>query len=169
MIGDATKAAIVLFAVVLIQVSAIWAQVVDLPLVALVSIALLRGSMFGAVAGFWTGLLIDTATLGTLGFSSLLLTLAGFWTGRYGETTGRDRGHAPFTSVGVVTMLTAVSALVLHYLLGDPAPARLVLVDTLPKEVALNLLLIAPVYGLSRRLFPPGELGDRVSVVRLLG
>ena len=42
------------------------------------------------------GLLIDIANLGTLGFTSLLLTLAGFWTGRYGETTARDRFHAPF-------------------------------------------------------------------------
>ena len=49
----------------------------DLVLVALVSIALLRGSVFGALAGFGAGLLIDTANLGTLGFTSLLLTLAG--------------------------------------------------------------------------------------------
>jgi rod shape-determining protein MreD len=169
MIADAGKAGAVLFAVVVVQVSAIWTSFVDLPLVALISIALLRGSLFGAFAGFWTGLLIDTATMGTLGFSSLLLTLAGFWTGRYGETTGRDRGHAPFTSVVVVTMLTAVGALVLHYLLGDPAPARLVLIDTLPKEVVVNLLLTVPVYGLMRRLFPPRDFVDRVSVVRLLG
>ena len=47
------------------------------------------------------GLLLDTANLGTLGFTSLLLTLAGFWIGRYGETTARDRFHAPFTSVAV--------------------------------------------------------------------
>ena len=33
-------------------------------LVALLSIALLRGSIFGAIAGFVTGLLLDTATLG---------------------------------------------------------------------------------------------------------
>ena len=79
MTADAAKATAVLFAVVLLQVSALWTQIVDVPLVALVCVSLLRGSLFGAVAGFWVGLLIDTATLGTLGFSSLLLTLAGFW------------------------------------------------------------------------------------------
>ena len=83
-------------------------------LVALLSIALLRGSVFGAVAGFGTGLLLDTATLGTLGFTSLLLTLAGFWIGRYGETTARDRFHAPYVSVAVVTVL---------YSFGAAAPA----------------------------------------------
>ena len=54
-----------------------------------------------------TGLLLDTATLGTLGFTSLLLTVAGFWIGRYGETTARDRFHAPYLSVAVVTVLYA--------------------------------------------------------------
>jgi rod shape-determining protein MreD len=164
MTADAAKATVILFTVVLLQVSALWTQIVDVPLVALVCVALLRGSLFGAIAGFWVGLLIDTATLGTLGFSSLLLTLAGFWAGRYGETTGRDRSHAPFLSIAVVTVLTTVGALVLHYLLGDPAPA-----DTLPKEFALNVLLTVPIWALTRRLFPPRELGDRVSEVRLLG
>ena len=77
----------------------------DLVLVALIAIALLRGSIFGAIAGFGAGYLIDTANLGILGFTSLLLTLAGFWTGRYGETTARDRFHAPYTSVAVITLL----------------------------------------------------------------
>ena len=95
----------------------------DLVLVVLISIALLRGSIFGAVAGFAAGLLIDTANLGTLGFTSLLLTLAGFWTGRYGETTARDRFHAPFTSVAVITVLYAFGTLALDFVLGQPAPA----------------------------------------------
>ena len=47
---------------------------------------------------------------GTLGLTSLVLTLAGYWIGRYGETTGRDRAHAPFLSVAVVTVLYAFGA-----------------------------------------------------------
>ena len=34
--------------------------------------------------------------------ATLLLTLAGYWIGRYGETTGRDRGHAPFLAVAIL-------------------------------------------------------------------
>ena len=34
-------------------------------------------------------------TLGTLGVTSILLTVAGYWAGRYGETTGRGRAYAP--------------------------------------------------------------------------
>ena len=73
-------------------------------------LALLRGSVFGARRRLRAGLLLDTATLGTLGVTSLLLTLAGFWIGRYGETTARDRAHAPFLAVGVVTVLYALGA-----------------------------------------------------------
>jgi rod shape-determining protein MreD len=136
--------------------------------VALLSIALLRGSVFGAVAGFGTGLLLDTATLGTLGVTSLLLTVAGFWIGRYGETTARDRFHAPFLSVAVVTVLFAFGQVLLQFMLGEPAPAGLV-ADGLPVALLLNLALTLPVYALVRRLFPPRQLGDRIGEVRLLG
>ena len=79
------------------------------------------------------GLLVDTANLGTLGVTSLLLTLAGYWIGRYGETTGRDRAHAPFL-VGRRRRRprTRSARCVLHFMLGEPAPARVVLLDALP-------------------------------------
>jgi rod shape-determining protein MreD len=170
---DSVKAALLLFVAVLAQVSTFSAYApfggsADIVLVVLLSIALFRGSVFGAAAGFGTGLLLDTANLSTLGFTSLLLTLAGFWIGRYGETTARDRFHAPFTSVGVVTILYAFGALALHFVLGDPAPAGEV-VSAIPATVLLNLVLTLPVYALVRRLFPPLDLYDRVHEVRLLG
>ena len=127
----------------------------DLLLVALVAVSLLRGSIAGACAGFFGGLLIDTATLETLGLSSLLLTLIGYWVGRYGETTGRDRTHAPFLSVAAVTFLYALGGLALRFVLGEPAPARVVLLDTLFQGIALNLLLTLPAYAIVRRLLPP--------------
>jgi rod shape-determining protein MreD len=137
-------------------------------LVTLVAVALLRGPIFGAAGGFVAGLLADTATLEILGVTSLLLTLAGYWTGRYGETTGRDRGHAPFLSVAVVSILYAAAALVLHFVLGAHPSARLVLFHALAPTVLLNLLLTAPVYAVGRRLLRPSERPD-VREVRLLG
>jgi rod shape-determining protein MreD len=169
---DGVKAALVLFVAAVFQLSVLTEyrqfRTASIVLVALLSIALLRGSVFGAVAGFGTGLLIDVATLGTLGITALLLTVAGFWIGRYGETTARDRFHAPFLSVGVVTVLYAFGQLALQFVLGEPAPAALVL-HGLPLGLVLNLLMTLPVYALIRRLFPPLELGDRVREVRLLG
>jgi rod shape-determining protein MreD len=169
---DGLKAALVLFVASLFQLAVLTEyrpfRTSSIVLVALLSIALLRGSVFGAVAGFGTGLLLDTATLGTLGVTSLLLTVGGFWIGRYGETTARDRFHAPFVSVAVVTCLYSFGQLALFFVLGQPAPADIV-AHALPLGLLLNLLITVPVYALIRRLFPPLELGDRVREVRLLG
>ena len=92
MIADAGKAAAVLFVAVIVQVSIL--SNVDilhgrpkLILVTVVAVALLRGAVFGAVAGFGAGFLADTGTFGMLGFTSLLLTLAGYW-------------HVPFDNSG---------------------------------------------------------------------
>jgi rod shape-determining protein MreD len=152
------KAAALFFVVAIVQVTIVseiglLGGSPDLVLVTLVAVALTQGSIFGAVSGFWAGLVLDVARLGTLGFTSLLLTLAGFWIGRYGETTGRDRAHAPLLSVAVVTILYAVGSLVLHFLLREPAPARIALIDELPATIALNLVLTYPVFALVRRLF----------------
>ena len=86
-VADAAKAAVFLFIVVIVQI-AILSDVtivhgrVQLLLVTVVSIALLRGAVFGATAGFCAGLVADTGLFGMLGFTSLLLTLAGYWVGR---------------------------------------------------------------------------------------
>lgn len=169
--ADIAKAGLLLFLAVVLQLS-IMAQITilgghpNLLLVTLVCIALLRGAMFGAVAGFCAGLLADTGVFGTLGFTALLLTLAGYWVGRYGETTGRDRAHAPVLSIAVITFLYQVAALVLRYMLGQNAPGGEVFAGIAP-TILLNLILTWPVYALTRRLLRPQEWTPRE--VRLLG
>jgi rod shape-determining protein MreD len=151
----AAKGAVLVFLASILQVS-IFSDVVilggspDIVLVMLVCVALQRGSITGAIVGFGAGLVLDIATLGTLGVTSLLLTLAGYWIGRYGETTGRDRHHAPFLAVAVVTVLYNTGALALNFLLWDAAPARRVLLETLFQGIGLNLLLTVPIYLLCR-------------------
>jgi rod shape-determining protein MreD len=172
---DSAKAAVLLFLAVIAQVTLVGSiQVLggtpDLVLVLLLVIALLRGSIFGAIGGFWAGFLLDSAYLGTLGVTSLLLTLAGYWIGRYGETTGRDRAHAPFLSVAVVTFLFAAGELVMHFLLGEPVEAQAALVDSMPATLLLNLLLTLPVYALVRRLLASErEAGARSAEVPIVG
>jgi len=140
----------------------------DLLLVTLLGIALLRGSVTGALAGFLGGLVLDVANLGTLGVSSLVLTLAGYWTGRYGETTGRDRAHAPFLAVVVVTVLVAVGTLLLHYMLGEDVSARYALLHALLPTIGLNLVIAAPVFALCRKILRPLDRPERAQEVRLL-
>jgi rod shape-determining protein MreD len=168
---DVLKVAALLFAAALLQVSVLGSIEIlggspDLVLVTLVGVALLRGAIYGACAGFFAGLLLDTANLETLGFTSLLLTIAGYWIGRYGETTGRDRSHAPLLSVAVVSVLYALGALGLRVVLGEPAPAQVVLVDSLAPTILFNLLLTVPVYALCRRFL--GRPEWRRTEVRLL-
>jgi rod shape-determining protein MreD len=168
---DALKIAGLLFVAVVVQVSIVGSIQVaggtpDLVLLTLVAIALLRGAILGALAGFFVGLILDTAYLGRLGETSLLLTLAGYWIGRYGETTGRDRSHAPMLSVGVITILYAAAALALHIVLGDAVDARLVLLESLVPSALLNLLLTVPVYAVVRRILGRPEWSPEV---RLLG
>jgi rod shape-determining protein MreD len=171
---EPAKAAVLIFVAVILQVTifsdiSILGGYPDLVLLTLVAVALLRGSIYGACVGFAAGFLVDTATLATLGVTSLLLTIAGYWIGRYGETTGRDRGHAPFVSVAVATVLVQFGALILHYLLGDDVSARTGLLDALPAKVALNLLLTLPVYALVRRVLGWATQPEGATEVRLLG
>jgi rod shape-determining protein MreD len=171
---EPAKATALVFVAVILQVTIfsdidILSGYPDVVLLTLVAIALLRGSIYGASAGFFAGLLVDTANLATLGVTSLLLTIAGYWIGRYGETTGRDRLHAPFVSVAVATVLVQLGALILHYLLGDDVSARRVLLEALPPKVLLNLLLTLPVYALTRRLLALAARPEGATEVRLLG
>jgi len=170
---DGLKAAVLLFVAAILQVSIFTqARVLggepDLLLVTLVAVALLRGALFGSAGGFFGGLLVDTATLAKLGLTSLVLTIAGYWIGRYGETTGRDRAHAPFLSVAVITILYSLAVLIVHFVLGEPAPAGPLFRGLLP-SIALNLILTAPIYWLVRRLLRPLDHTDYATEVHLLG
>jgi rod shape-determining protein MreD len=170
---DGVKAAALLFVAAIAQVSIfselhVFGAVPDVLLVSLVALSLLRGSIVGAAGGFFAGLLVDTATLGMLGLSSLVLTLAGYWIGRYGETTGRDRAHAPFLSVAVVTVLYELGLLVVHFVLCESAPAGAVVRSLVP-AIVLNLIITAPIYALVRRLLRPSDRDELTTGVQLLG
>jgi rod shape-determining protein MreD len=172
-LADHAKVALILFLAAIVQVSIldavrIFGGTPDLLLVTLVAVSLLRGSLVGAAGGFYAGLIVDTATLETLGLTSLLLTVAGYWIGRYGETTGRDRTHAPFVSVAVVTFAYALGSLVVHFMLGRHAPAGAVMTDVWP-SIVLNLIMTAPVYALVRRILRSGDWTERATEVQLLG
>jgi len=168
------KVGVLIFVAAIAQVSmlephaAIYGGTVDVLLVTLVCTALVRGSVTGAIAGFAGGLIVDIATLGTLGVTALLLTVAGYWAGRYGETTGRDRAHAVPLAVAVITVLYAIGGLGLYYMLGTDVSAHRALVTTLLPALPLNVLVAWPVSKLCRALFRPAAgPGDRAQEVEL--
>jgi rod shape-determining protein MreD len=165
------RVALVVFVVAILQVSAFSGFTVgrggpDVLLVALVSIALLRGSITGAIAGFAAGLIVDIATLGTLGVTSLLLTLAGYWAGRYGETTGRGRIYAPLIATVGATVLVEFGGYGLHVLLGESISGSLLLV-AVPATLVCNALLAFPVFALVRRIVGTTDRTGRAREVEL--
>jgi len=171
-VAAALRITLIVFVVAILQVSAfssisIVGAAPDVLLLTLVAVGLLRGAIAGAVAGFAAGLIVDVATLGTLGVTSLLLTLAGFWAGRYGETTGRDRTHAPLVAALAATVFVDVGGYVLDSLLGGPVIMREVLVS-LPAALVLNGLLAYPVFALIRRLVGATERVERAREVELV-
>jgi hypothetical protein len=97
-----------------------------------------------------------------------VLTIAGYWIGRYGETTGRDRGHAPYTSVAVITVLYAFGLLIVHFVLGERAPAGAI-VRGLGPAIVMNLILTGPLYAVVRRLLRVRGRADYATEVQLLG
>jgi rod shape-determining protein MreD len=170
--SSATRAGLLVVLAAIVQVSilapvSILGGTPDALLVVIICLALLRGSVAGAVAGFAAGVLVDVATLGTLGETALLLTVAGYWAGRYGETTGRGRVHAVPLTVAVMTVLVALGGLGLHYMLGEAVSAHRALVTTLLPAIPLNLIVVWPLNRLCRALARP-PAPSRSAEVQLL-
>ena len=171
--STAIRAGLLVLLVAVVQVSilapiSILGGTPDALLVLLVCLALLRGSVAGAIAGFAGGLLVDTATLGTLGITALLLTIVGYWAGRYAETTGRGRLHAVPLTVAVMTVLVALGGLGLHYMLGETVSAHRALVTTLLPAIPLNLLIAWPLNKLCRAVLRPPTALPRAAEVQVL-
>jgi rod shape-determining protein MreD len=163
----------VVFAAAMLQVVIVSSLVVaggapDLLLVVVVVLGLYRGSIPGAILGFLGGVVVDIVTLGTLGVTSLVLTLAGFWAGRYAETTGRERRFAAVIAVGTITVLAAAFGYVLHFLLDEDVVAQHALVTALAPAFVLNLLLALPVAALVRRIVGEGTREDLAPEVEVL-
>jgi rod shape-determining protein MreD len=139
----------------------------DVVLLCVVGVALLRGPVFGACAGFYAGLIVDVGTLGNLGLTSLLLTLAGYWVGRFGQATSNEKNQIArvLIAVTLATIGVAVGDLVVHLLLGDSVSVGTIVVRAILPTLALNVVLAVPAYSLLRRLFPPPARPVRDMVV----
>lgn len=139
----------------------------DIVLLCIVGVALLRGPVFGACAGFYAGLIVDVGTLGNLGLTSLLLTLAGYWVGRFGQATSSEKNQIArvLIAVTLATIGVAVGTLVVHLLLGESVSVGAIVARAVLPTLALNVLLAVPAYALTRRLLPPPARPVRDMVV----
>jgi rod shape-determining protein MreD len=154
---DAGKIAALLLVAVLLQVTVATDLVVfggypDLVVLVVVSLALLRGPVVGAVAGFAGGLGIDILGLGVLGTTSLTLVVVGYAIGAWGERVSDTAPVRPLLAIAVGAAAAAVGELIVAVLVGSgPSISASLFVAAIPRAM-LDMLLGIALYPLIRRL-----------------
>jgi rod shape-determining protein MreD len=125
----------------------------DLIAPTIVVIAVLRGSLVGAVAGFGAGLLVElTSPVGTLGVLALLYLAVGAWCGRYCERVESTSLLAPLLLSVVATLAVQLGYAVFQLLIGGSMPASEFVAQLLLPTVCLSALLSPPILLVGRRL-----------------
>lgn len=125
-----------------------------LPLV-VVSLGLLGGSMTGAVAGFWVGLLVDCLLVAPLGGSSLVLLGVGYLAGLFRERFEIHSALLPPLLCMGLTLLAELGFAAVQLTLGVDAPVSgLVVRDMLLKSI-FAFFLAWPIYFGLRRILRP--------------
>jgi rod shape-determining protein MreD len=125
-----------------------------------VSLGLLGGGMIGAVCGFATGLLIDSALLQTLGVSSLVLLGAGYLAGRYREGAELSNSLIPPLLAGVLTSAAAAGFAAIQIMLGVNTTVSLLVLREIIVQGLLAVVLAIPIYPLIRRALRPALVDD---------
>jgi rod shape-determining protein MreD len=119
-------------------------------------VALLCGSMLGALTGFAVGLLIDLALMQTLGLTSLTFTLIGYWAGRLRELRDPQAAIVPLL-VGAAAAATAmVGYSLIEFLLGVDAPVSFEFVREVVLGTIVDAIVSIPVWILVRRVLIGG-------------
>lgn len=132
----------------------------DLTPLMVMSVGLLAGSMTGAVMGFFTGLLVDTVLVQTLGITSLVYIAIGYWCGRLRELRDPAHGLVPMAAGAGATAFAGIGMTVLQFLLGVDSPVSLLLAQQIFITVLVNTLISLPVYALVRRIINPALPDD---------
>lgn len=125
----------------------------DLVAPLVVMVAMLRGTLVGAVTGFGAGLLVElTAPIGTLGALALLYLAVGAFAGRYCERSESHTLLAPLGLSVAAAGVVQVGYALLQLLLGQVIPAAELVARVLVPTLLLTALLSAPVLLAVRRL-----------------
>jgi rod shape-determining protein MreD len=132
----------------------------DITPLMVMSVGLLAGSMTGAVFGFFTGLLVDTMLVQTLGITSLLYIAIGYWSGRLRELRDPAHGLVPLAAGAAATAVAGIGMTIIQFLLGVDAPVSVLLVQQIFVTILVNTLISLPVYALVRRIINPALPDD---------
>lgn len=151
--------AVVIQAAAVSQISIVGVSA-DLGPLVVMSVGLLCGSLPGAIFGFFTGLMVDTALVQTLGVTSLSYIAIGYWSGRLLELRDPAHGLVPLAVGAVATAVAGIGMAIIQFLLGVDAPVSWLLLQQIFLTVLVNTLIALPVYALVRRIIRPSLPDD---------
>ncbi len=132
----------------------------DFAVLVVLSLALLGGSLTGAVAGFSIGLLIDCLLLQTTGASALTLLMVGYVAGRYRENVGLPTRGATALLGGGMTLLAALFFGFLQVMIGVESAVSPLIVRDIIVVSAMGMAFAVPVFWLVRRVLRPALIDD---------
>jgi rod shape-determining protein MreD len=131
----------------------------------IVSLALLGGSMTGAVAGFSIGLLVDCLLVETLGATSLVLLTTGYVAGLFRERFEiHSRLVPPLLCMGL-TFFAQLGYGAVELMLGVDSSVSLLIVRDMVLKSVFAFFLGWPIYLAVRRILRPA-LVEEPTVVR---
>lgn len=125
----------------------------DLVVALVVSVAVLRGPLVGAVTGFACGFVVELTTpVGTLGVLALLYLAVGAWCGRFADRPEATTIALPLGLIVAGAAFVQVGYALFQLLLGTDATASVIALRIIVPTVALSALLAPPVLLVARRL-----------------
>lgn len=132
----------------------------DLTPLVVMSVGLLSGSLPGAIVGFFTGLLVDTVLVQTLGVTSLLYITIGYWSGRLRELRDPAHGLVPLAAGAAATAFAGIGMTIIQFLLGVDSPVSWLLAQQIFLTMLVNTIIALPVYAFVRRVITPALPDD---------
>ncbi len=120
-----------------------------------VCLALLGGSLTGAVAGFSIGLFLDCLLVEALGVSSLVLLSIGYLAGLFRERFEIHNSLVPALLCMGLTLAAELGFAAIQFLLGIDAPVSVLIVRDMLLKSVYAFFLGWPIYLLLRRLLRP--------------
>jgi rod shape-determining protein MreD len=120
-----------------------------------VCLALLGGSLTGAVAGFSIGLFLDCLLVEALGVSSLVLLSIGYLAGLFRERFEVHSSLVPALLCMGLTLFAELGFAAIQLLLGIDAPVSVLIVRDMLLKSVYAFFLGWPIYLLVRRVLRP--------------
>ncbi len=120
-----------------------------------VCLALLGGSLTGAVAGFSIGLFLDCLLVEALGVSSLVLLSIGYLAGLFRERFEIHNSLVPALLCMGLTLAAELGFAAIQLLLGIDAPVSVLIIRDMLLKSVYAFFLGWPIYLLIRRLLRP--------------